>query len=143
MAVVLSPVVAMLASLVGDQTPAAAAPPDRSLSCDVVRPRDPVCDYTREQTLAGRPFELPVLIRRVAPKRPTHLRGRDGVVVLEIVVSAAGRVESPCVVLSLNPSLDLEAVKAVKRWRFIPAKVDGHPVKAVTAVTVAFRKSRG
>jgi TonB family protein len=140
MAVVLSPVVAVLASLVGDQR-RSAVPLDRSLSCAVVRHHDPVDSPT--PVGFGSSFERPVLIRRVAPKRPAHFRGSGRVVVLEFVVSAAGRVEAPCVVVSDDPALELEAVKAVRRWRFNPARVDGRPVKAFTTVTVDFGRIRG
>jgi TonB family protein len=63
-------------------------------------------------------------------------------VILEVEVSTSGRVECPCVVKSVDPSLDAEAVKTVKKWRFKPAKIGSSPARAVTTIVVDFPKSR-
>ena len=63
-------------------------------------------------------------------------------VIVEVLVSTSGRVECPCVVKSFDPSLDAEAVKTVKKWRFKPAKVGSTPWRAFTTIVVDFPKSR-
>ena len=131
--------VAVLGSLDGERPKTVAPSSDRALPCDVVRPR---CteDDCYPTTPLGKPFRQPVLLRRVAPRRPAHPRRSEGVVVLEVIVSKQGAVEAPCIVRSQNPALDLEAVRAVKRWRFSPGEVDGKPSKFAIPVTVVFSR---
>ena len=64
-----------------------------------------------------------------------------GVVILEAVIDARGRVESVRVLRSL-PVLDQAAVDAVKQWVFTPALLNGTPVPVVMTVTVNFQLSR-
>jgi protein TonB len=64
-----------------------------------------------------------------------------GVVILEAVIDARGRVESVRVLRSL-PLLDQAAVDAVKQWIFTPALVNGTPVPVVMTVTVNFELGR-
>jgi eukaryotic-like serine/threonine-protein kinase len=135
---------AVVGLLLAEPVSSRAASPDRALPCTVVRPR-PSCtgDDCDPETPLGKPFKTPVLLKRVAPRPPDRLRNSEGMVILEVVVSETGAVEAPCVTKSLDPSLDLSAVRAVKRWRFSPAELDGEPVKAITTVVVTFRKNRG
>jgi protein TonB len=55
-----------------------------------------------------------------------------GVVVLEAIVERDGKVGEVRVKQSLDREygLDEEAVKAVKRWRFVPGMKDGRPARA-------------
>ncbi|HYX53414.1 MAG TPA: TonB family protein [Candidatus Limnocylindrales bacterium] len=62
----------------------------------------------------------------------------QGVVVLEIVVGADGRVRDPRVVRSLGMGLDEKAKEAVRNWKFDPAKMNGRPVAVEMAVEVSF-----
>ena len=64
-----------------------------------------------------------------------------GIVILEAVIDARGRVESVRVLRSL-PLLDQAAVDAVKQWIFTPALLNGTPVPVVMTVTVNFELSR-
>jgi protein TonB len=61
----------------------------------------------------------------------------QGVVILEAVLDARGRVESVRVLRSI-PLLDQAAVEAVQQWRFTPALLNGQPVPVVMTVTVNF-----
>jgi TonB family protein len=60
-----------------------------------------------------------------------------GFVTLDVTVDATGAVEEVRVVRDVT-SLTAEAVRAVKNWRFEPAKNDGRSVRARTAVIVVF-----
>jgi protein TonB len=67
-------------------------------------------------------------------------RGEQGRVVLRVNVSADG---VPLAVTvdrtSGYASLDDAAATAVRRWRFVPATEDGHPVRAMAVIPVQFR----
>jgi TonB family protein len=84
-------------------------------------------------------MKAPVKTTDVAPVYPliakqAHLQG---VVILEAVLDAQGRVESVRVLRSI-PQLDRAAVDAVQQWRFTPALLNGQAVPVVMTVTVNF-----
>jgi protein TonB len=81
----------------------------------------------------------PRKIVEVAPAYPAIARSArvQGVVILEAVIDAKGRVESVRVLRSI-PLLDQAAVDAVQQWRFTPALLNNEPVPVVMTVTVNF-----
>jgi TonB family protein len=60
-------------------------------------------------------------------------------VALELVVGPDGRVASARVVRPAGYGLDDEAVRAVRAYRFSPARLDGRPVRVRMPWTVQFR----
>jgi TonB family protein len=62
----------------------------------------------------------------------------QGVVVLEIIVGADGRVRNPRVVRSLGMGLDEKAREKVLTWKFAPATKDGRPVAVEMNIEVSF-----
>lgn len=64
----------------------------------------------------------------------------QGVVLLEAVVKADGTVDNVRVIRSLDPKfgLDLEAIKAAKRWRFEPGTRLGEPVPVIVTIELTF-----
>ena len=81
----------------------------------------------------------PVKVADVRPVYPAFARNAhvQGVVILETVLDAHGRVDSVNVLRSI-PLLDQAAVEAVRQWRFTPALLNGQPVPVVMTVTVNF-----
>jgi len=93
----------------------------------------------------GQPLQGAQLRYAVAPPPPyprdAIRNGAQGTVLLRILVDTDGR---PLEVVvergSGHGSLDREAVRHVRqRWRFEPARVDGHPVQAWGLVPIDFR----
>ena len=84
-------------------------------------------------------MKAPNKIVDVAPAYPpVAQRARvEGVVILEAVIDAQGRVASVHVLRSIA-LLDEAAVDAVKQWRFTPALLNAEPVPVVMTVTVKF-----
>jgi protein TonB len=84
-------------------------------------------------------MKAPVKTTDVAPVYPLIARQAhlQGVVILEAVLDAQGRVESVRVLRSI-PQLDRAAVDAVQQWRFTPALLNGLAVPVVMTVTVNF-----
>lgn len=84
-------------------------------------------------------MKAPVKIADVAPVYPGIARNAhiEGVVILEAVLDAQGRVQSVRVLRSVD-MLDRAAVDAVQQWRFTPALLNGQAVPVVMTVTVNF-----
>lgn len=84
--------------------------------------------------------ELPVAIHKVNPEYPEIAkRARiEGIVVLDAIINKDGTVGNIKVLRSLNPLLDQAAIQAVKKWKYIPGKVNGKPVTSYLTVTVRF-----
>jgi TonB family protein len=59
-------------------------------------------------------------------------------VILEAVITTAGDVREIRVLRSANPLLDEAAVRAVRRWRYRPATLNGRAVPVYLTVTVTF-----
>jgi TonB family protein len=80
----------------------------------------------------------------VKPPRVVHTVdprycGKNGTVVLWLVVGANGVPRNIKVTRSLDPKSDDEAVKTVQKWVFTPATKDGHPVAVLISVQVTLR----
>lgn len=82
----------------------------------------------------------PVLIDRVTPRYPAldARRGREGQVVILIVVENDGTVSSTKVLRSVSASMDNAAVDAVSKWLYRPASMNGRPVRVQLVVAVDF-----
>jgi protein TonB len=63
----------------------------------------------------------------------------DDEVMLSIVVNIDGKAEDIRVVKSLGMGLDEKAIEAVQKWRFIPGKKSGVPVRVKAQIAVSFR----
>jgi protein TonB len=111
---------------------------------DTSRPAAPA-GITLEGTKAGELVvvdEVPKPIVRVPPDYPEEAR-RNGVQGTVYVRAIVGRNGVPAKVgipkgKGVAPGLDSAAVKAVRRWRFFPAKVKGEPVAVWIMLPVKF-----
>jgi protein TonB len=90
----------------------------------------PVMDYDRP----------PRLIRKTKPEYPREAFAKkvEGVVVVEILIDASGRVARVHVTQSV-PLLDAAALDAVRQWVFEPAIRQGRPVATLAVAPVSFR----
>jgi protein TonB len=84
-------------------------------------------------------MQAPRKIAHVDPVYPRVAQSAhiEGVVILEAVIDAQGRVERVGVLRSI-PLLDQAAVDAVKHWSYTPTLLNGVPVPIVMTVTVNF-----
>lgn len=89
----------------------------------------------------GSGVDPPRLLREVRAEYSDAARraNLEGVVVLEIVVRRDGSVGDVRVLKGLGLNLNEQAVKAVRQWRFAPARMKGTPVDVVVEVDVEFR----
>lgn len=89
----------------------------------------------------GQVAHPPVLKHRVQPAYPQQARRQNihGLVLLEAVLDREGRVEPGVKVLQSIPMLDDEAIEAVRRWRFQPARNrDGEPLRVIVEIPIRF-----
>lgn len=91
----------------------------------------------------GAGVDVPVLVREREPAyTPEALRARiQGQVELRAVVLEDGTVGDVAIVKSLDRAygLDLEAIKAARQWRFLPARQNGQPVRMAVTMFLDFR----
>jgi protein TonB len=87
----------------------------------------------------GGQIQAPALVHRVEPVYPdvAMLAKVGGLVILEAVVNADGRVESVRVLRSVK-FLDKAAVEAVTGWRYSPLVLNGVATPFVISVSVSF-----
>ena len=63
----------------------------------------------------------------------------QGVVIVQAIIDKEGNVTNVKVLKGLSMGLDDEAVKAIKKWKFKPATLNGKPVDVYYNLTVNFR----
>ena len=82
----------------------------------------------------------PVPISQPKPAYPDGPRilHQTGIVILQAIIGTDGSVENLSVLKSASPLLDESALKAVGRWRYTPATLNGRTVRVVLTVTVNF-----
>lgn len=95
-------------------------------------------DIKPPPVIGGR-VEAAQLIKQAMPEYPPLARKArvEGVVVLEGTVNVSGSVENVRVVQG-HPMLIEEAMKAVKKWKYRPAMLNGEPTPCPVIVTVRF-----
>jgi TonB family protein len=109
----------LLASMSLAQTPPAAEGPPYRVGGNVLRP----------EKISG-----------AAPTYTEKARkaGVTGTVVLDAVIDEKGNVTDIKVLQGLMSGLDESTIKAVKKWKFRPATLDGRPVSVYYTLTVSY-----
>ena len=69
--------------------------------------------------------------------------GVSGTVRMECVVTADGTVADVRVLEALEPTLDAEAIRALKQWTFSPGLKDGKAVRVIVEIEMSFTMLRG
>jgi TonB family protein len=82
---------------------------------------------------------VPKKTKHVQPTYPADAlaQGVRGIVILDIVVDAQGKIESTNVIRSV-PGLDEAAIAAARQWEYEPTKVSGKPVRVRITVPITF-----
>lgn len=84
--------------------------------------------------------EPPVPVRTVAPDVPQNFArtGGSGLVTVSFLVDEKGQVQDAAVEKSSNPELNDPALKAIRKWRFKPARKDGVAVAMRVSLPIKF-----
>jgi tetratricopeptide (TPR) repeat protein len=77
----------------------------------------------------GEDVDLPIAIRQEMPQFPGRPQPGGLLGVLEIVISAAGRVETASMIEPTTPGYDRMVQAATANWLYQPATVNGTPVR--------------
>jgi TonB family protein len=67
---------------------------------------------------------------------PTPKRSKSRIALIEAVVDETGRVESACIVVSVSPAFDQQALAFVRNHHYEPAVQDGKPIKVFLSISV-------
>jgi TonB family protein len=83
----------------------------------------------------------PKKTKNVAPQYPASALARraQGTVVMDALISTSGCVTGIIVRETVDPALDIAALRAVADWRYTPGLLDGEPVPIIMTVTVNFK----
>ena len=87
----------------------------------------------------GGRFEPPQIVQRVAPDYPTLARqvNASGQVRVEVLIDERGALKS-VKVLSGNPILAEAAQRAISKWKFRAATLNGKPIANNMVINVSF-----
>ena len=110
--------------------PAPAPPPPPAAPAAPPVPRI----YTAEDRVVVPPQVINQTLPGFRGVTPVERVGR-----IEVVIDETGAVESAVMTMSVNATYDKTAVAAARAWRYVPAKVDGRPVKFKKIVQVTVR----
>lgn len=107
---------------------------------DVAEIEKPAVPPTAQPVRLHSGIQTPIKIAHVDPVYPSIAQQArvQGVVVLEAVIDAAGRVNGVRVLRSL-PLLEDAAIAAVKQWRYTPARLNGETIPVIMTITVNFK----
>ena len=113
-----------------------------------VAPPPPAPTRLNETMVVGGPVRVgsgirpPQQVRRINPVYPQEAKDArvQGVVIIEAVIGADGRVTEARVLRSI-PLLDQAALDAVRQWEYAPTLLNGVSVPVVMTVTVQFTLS--
>lgn len=83
----------------------------------------------------------PERIRHISPVYPDIARRarKEGIVLLNVVIDSRGHVADVEPLTDPGYGMAIEAVRAVKQWRFEPPTIDGHAATATFRLSVDFR----
>jgi TonB family protein len=94
----------------------------------------------QEQTSAPAPenYVIAVPVYRQAPTYPMSAlrRGREGWAKVSFIITEQGEVLEPMIEESSDPDFDEPTLKAIEKWRYTPATVDGKPVEQSMVKTI-------
>ena len=84
--------------------------------------------------------EPPVPVRTTAPDYPDELKrdGVSGLVMVKCTIDVQGNVITSIVEKSTNVAFEKPALDALKKWKFKPARSDGHPVEISVSIPIKF-----
>jgi TonB family protein len=101
------------------------------------------CTHDAEiaHTLKDPSVKAPRPLHTPDPKysKSARKQGIQGTVTLSAVIGTDGKAHDVKVVKSLEPSLDANAIEAVKTWKFAPATKDGHPVAVALRLDIDYK----
>jgi len=81
--------------------------------------------------------EMPTVISAAEIIYPKGMQ-LEGTVVLSVLIDVQGRVRAARIITALAPAMDAEALRAIKKYRFSPAKIEATPVAVRIRYAIKF-----
>jgi TonB family protein len=128
----------LAAGFVGLAEKALAPPPPVSPPAPIVAapPAKPVRDLTRVFSTEDTDVVAPVTTRQSMPQFPGVLTA-TATGVIELVIDAAGTVESARLMESVHPRYDQLLLVAARKWQYQPAQLDGTAVRYTKRIQIS------
>lgn len=103
--------------------------------------REPAMQTSARPYRVGGDVKAPIVVSRVDPVYPEEAKKAriSGIVILEALIDASGRVTQTKVLKSLPSGLDAAAEHAVRQWTFRPGTLNGQPVAVWFLLTMNMR----
>lgn len=89
--------------------------------------------------------QMPMMVEYYPPFYPfgDRMKGREGRLIVGLIVTETGTVESPVIFSSTIPEYAAEVLKAAAQWRFIPAMSGGKAIRFPVRIPVNFTSEFG
>ena len=114
--------------------PPVVMPPPTAVA--IAPPPAPTRDLSRIFSSDDSDVVAPVTIQQRMPQFPGALTATMAGV-LEVVVNAAGAVESARLIESVHPRYDPLLLSTAKKWQYQPARLDGAPVRYLKRIQIS------
>jgi len=103
-------------------------------AADAISETDPIAPPPSEPVKTGK------LVKKSPPVYPAtaKLRGIQGVVIIDAIISTDGTVKNPHVISSPSPLLSDAGTESVSKWHYAPSLVNGVPVETGVIINVIF-----
>ena len=85
---------------------------------------------------ADQDIEPPILVRPRVGVDPPAAGEREGMTVLDLLISETGQVETVKLAAPAQDYREAMIISAVKTWKFRPGMRDGHPVRYLKRVWI-------
>ncbi len=101
-------------------------------------------EIVEDCSLTARTMIVPKPIKMEPPTYPVILRNEliCGVVTMEFTLTEEGTVQDPKAIVFTHEAFAESCIKAVKKWKFVPGKLDGKPRKVKVRVNIPFSVSK-
>jgi hypothetical protein len=106
------------------------APPKPQAPAPAPAPVVPQPDPNRIYTMNDGDVTAPTIVRQEMPRLlPAIKAAAKDRGVIEVVIDELGRVSYAAIRMSVHPMYDAELLSAARDWRYLPASMNGKPVK--------------
>ena len=99
------------------------------------------CAVIEAAKKAGKKITLPRMISAPQPSYPvfSQITHSQGYIWVAFIVGTSGNVEQAKALEDPDSTIAQAAINAVKKWKFVPGRIDGSPAQLLLTVPVSFQ----
>jgi TonB family protein len=99
------------------------------------------CAVIEAAKKAGKTITLPRMISAPQPSYPvfSQITHSQGYIWVAFIVGTSGNVEQAKALEDPDSTIAQAAINAVKKWKFVPGRIDGSPAQLLLTVPVSFQ----